>query len=78
MESNKDIIYYAALALEKGEWQICYELLLQINIWTSIMNKDQVKERIKNKVKESALKCYLLRFKSILENISLSLLEKHF
>jgi len=28
MESNKDIIYFAALALEKGEWRNCYDLLM--------------------------------------------------
>lgn len=47
MESNKDIIYFAALDLEQGDWNACYNLLLQVNIWNSFTNKVDVQNRIK-------------------------------
>ena len=75
MESNKDIIYFAGQHLEKGDWQSCLNLLASIPVCKVLFESPAIEETIRQKVKESALKCYLIEFQRCFDNISLKQLE---
>ena len=58
----------------KGDWEKCSEMICSMKIFNYHKNAKEIKGFISEKIKESALKCYLLfyaaQFKSIcLKNI---------
>lgn len=71
MESNKDIIYFAGQHLEKGDWERCLNLLSSLTVSKVLFESPEVEETIRQIVKETALKCYLILYQSCFENISL-------
>ena len=58
--SSKDIIYSAAKELQKSNWKECYEKLVELDFWKHLRNAETAKTNILKRIKEQALKCYLL------------------
>lgn len=77
-ESFKDVVYFASQELEKGDWKSCYEILYNNDVTKHIGKNETMLDILKNKIKESSLRCYLLNFHHSFSNISLDELKNQF
>lgn len=77
-ENNRDIIYAASKELGKGDWKKCWKWLNELQFWQKLPSVEEAQKAVQQKVKESALKCYLFTFKDVFKNITFAHLASFF
>lgn len=70
-ENTRDHVMAAALALKQGEWKRCSDLLLNLTVWNLLPNPETVKEMMLKKIKEEALRTYMLAYSSHYKSMKL-------
>ena len=76
--SSRDMIYSACKELQKANWKECYNRLLELELWKQLRNPETAKQNVLKKIKEQALKCYLLANHASFTTLQLSSLETKF
>ena len=73
-ENIREHILSAAKALMSGEWQRACDLILGLESWNLIPNNgaEKVKEMLRNRIKEEAVRTYLLTYGVHYESLSLA------
>lgn len=73
-ENIREHVLSAAKALMAGEWQRACDLLLGLESWNLIPNNggDKVKELLRSRIKEEAVRTYLLTYGVHYESLSLA------
>ena len=77
-ENTKDYVLSMGIHMQNGEWTECKGILQKLRIWTTIKHARWVKKRLFSRIKRECLRCYLYRYGSVYENISLSTLSAMF
>ncbi|XP_045793128.1 eukaryotic translation initiation factor 3 subunit C-like [Trifolium pratense] len=77
-ESVRDHIMAAARVLIKGDFNKAFEVITSLDVWKFVKNRDNVLAMLKDKIKEEALRTYLLTFSSSYESLSLDQVTKFF
>jgi translation initiation factor 3 subunit C len=72
-ENTRDYVMSSAKALLAGEWKKACQLLLANEVWSLIPNDggEKVKDMLRVKIKEEAIRIYLLNYGAHYESISL-------
>ncbi|ETO31891.1 translation initiation factor, partial [Reticulomyxa filosa] len=77
-EGTQSSILTAGIHLQDGNWQECAALLKSLRLWSDIEHADFVQGKVLNSVKHECMRCYLHRFGTVYESISLSKLAAMF
>jgi len=77
-ENTRDHINAASRALIQGDWETCMHFLTKMSIWEVFRNPKEALAKLRLKVLEQALKCYLLSFKKCYKSISVVQLHSMF
>lgn len=77
-ESNKELILNSASFMMKGDWEKCSEKICNLKVFNHHKNGREIKSFINEKIKESALKCYLFFYSAQFMTISIKNLCERF
>jgi len=77
-ENTRDGVMAATVALQEANWLKSYKFLEELKIWQFIPQQERVKLLIKNKLKEVALRTYLLSYAPQYSSIEVKTLKTMF
>lgn len=77
-DSMREHLVAAAKAMMKGNWKKCADTLLAHKIWNLMTNAEEVKEMLKQKIKEESLRTYMFTYSACYDSISPIALSKMF
>jgi len=61
-ENTRDGVMAATTALQEADWQKCLKYIQDLKVWSFVPNDKIVKELIRRKIQEVALRTYLLSY----------------
>eukprot|EP01116_Phalansterium_solitarium_P004436 TRINITY_DN1543_c0_g1_i2.p1 TRINITY_DN1543_c0_g1~~TRINITY_DN1543_c0_g1_i2.p1 ORF type:complete len:954 (+),score=408.35 TRINITY_DN1543_c0_g1_i2:149-3010(+) len=77
-ENTREAVIAASKALNKGDWKKSIELLAKLQMWVHLHNADNVKNMLKRKLQEEALRTYLFTYSASYDSISIEQLTRLF
>jgi len=74
-ENTRDGVMAATVALQEADWNKSFRYLQELKIWQYIPHQEKVKNFIKNRLKEVALRTYLLSYAPQYSSIEMKTLK---
>lgn len=70
-ETTREHVVAASKALGRGDWQLCYDLLMSLEMWKLVPKYEAVQAMLKRKIQEEGLRTYLFAFAQFYDSIKL-------
>lgn len=77
-ETSRDLILFAAKAMQVGDWKKCVDYLLNIKIWTQLQNNQEILKNLQERIKLESLKTYLFTYRRFYNNLAVAKLMERF
>ena len=77
-QNSRDFIVFAARNLHQSKWQEAYNCICQVKIFGKLPDFANIKVSLLNKVKECALKIFLIESQNQYESFSIKILKEQF
>ncbi|KAK1414131.1 hypothetical protein QVD17_29872 [Tagetes erecta] len=77
-ENMRDHIMAATRALIKGDFQTSFNVINSLDVWKLLNNREAVLQMLENKIKEAALRTYMLTYASSYNTLKLEQLSNMF